>query len=180
MTLDPRAQIIDEMLSLFLQNPSEKQIKGYLTHLKDVPTDQLKAAVAGCIEHGSHGKPHVADIRRRASELVTRRSSFNDTADVIPIHAECKKITHETKHGTLLCCREAGHAGDCEAWFKHGGPRPGDAEIIIKLGVPEGRVVPIRPAEELVDSVDDLIFGKDSYDDDIENETRNQGLADRE
>ena len=49
----------------------------FLHHLKDIDTTTLAMAVASAVEHGQHGKPSVADIRRRAGEIVQRRSSFD-------------------------------------------------------------------------------------------------------
>ena len=150
-SLDERFRIIDEMMGLYMQNVSESRVKGYLRHLpaNEIPTDILRAAVAGCIEHGSQrGAPTVAEVRRRAGELGTRRLHTEVSADVIPLHPECKRVVHETPHGPLLCCREGGHVGgSCEPWFNYGGPQPGDAAVIRGLIGAGGAVVPIRPLE---------------------------------
>jgi len=122
--------IIDEMLALFVQNPGEKQIKGYLRHLEDIPTDTLRAAVAGCIECGQRGKPTVAEIRRRVAEAGARRMDFSHEHDEKPRYVECRKRLHRTAFGNLICCKPRGHEGDCRTWFDHRGPQPGDDLII--------------------------------------------------
>ena len=149
--LDPRFRIIDEMMGLYMQNVSEKRVHGYLRHLKDIETDVLRGACAGCVEHGSQrGAPTVAEIRRRVGELGARRRQEEGPADVIPLHPECKRTVHETRYGRLLCCREEGHIGSCEAWFHAGGPRPEDAEAIWKLTSRRGNVVRLEDYEEPV------------------------------
>ena len=150
-SLDERFRIIYEMFGIYMNNVPECRVKGYLRHLpaKEIPTDVLRAACVGCVEHGGQrGVPTPAEIRRRAGELGVKRLQTEVSADVIPLHAECKRTVHETPHGKLICCREGGHVGgSCEPWFNYGGPQPSDAAVIRGLIGVGSAVVPIRPLE---------------------------------
>ena len=149
VNLDERFRIIYEMFEDYMNTVPEQRVKRRMQHLEDIPTDVLRAAVAGCIEYGPHrGVPTAAEIRRRAGELGAKRLHVEVSADIIPLHPECKRVVYETPHGPLLCCREGGHVGgSCEPWFEHGGPQPGDAAVIRGLIGAGGAVVPIRPLE---------------------------------
>ncbi len=151
--LDERFRIIYDMMGLFMQNVNEDRVKGYLRHLKPVPTDRLRAACAGCVEHGSQrGAPTVAEILRRAGDLGTRRL-MEAVEPSGPGYVECKKVVHKTRYGPLLCCREEGHMSECEVWFYRNGPQAGDIDTIAKLKAAEGKVVPLRQPDALLEEM---------------------------
>ena len=154
LNLDPRTQIIEEMLGLYAQKVPEQRVKGYLRHLKDIGTDALRAACAGCIEHGSQrGAPTVAEIRRRAAEIGTRRRDSEPEEELQAAYRECKRVVSKTRYGKLLCCREEGHWGDCEAWFDRDGPQPEDAETIAGLAAAEGKTGSLQEPEGLLEDI---------------------------
>jgi hypothetical protein len=141
--LDERFRIIDEMFAVYMNNVPERRVKLYLRRLppEKIDTDRLRTAVAGCIDNGNQrGVPTVAEILRRAVEVGVRRSAFAEPEEVQPTIRECKKLVHQTRFGKLLCCREEGHALECEVRF---GPQrwDGDAAVIRRLCAAEGEKV---------------------------------------
>jgi hypothetical protein len=152
--LDERFRTVEEMLQLYSQSVPEQRVKGFLRHLQKIPTEKLKLACAGCVEHGSQrGAPTVAEIIRRAMEVGTRRSSFDETDDEGPRYRECKRVVHATRFGKLLCCCEEGHMGECRVWFDHNGLQAEDAEVIRRLMESEGKVIPLHRPEELLEDI---------------------------
>ena len=153
MSFDPRTEIIDEMLAMYLTKVPERMLKGYLRHLRDIETDTLRAAVAGCIEQGQSGRrPTPFDIRERAKDLKQRRSNFDHEEASKPSYRECRKAIYSTVFGRLLCCREEGHDGQCEAWFRASGSRSEDQEIIQALLGGRRHTRESREFKELIDS----------------------------
>jgi hypothetical protein len=134
MPTNPRLEIIHEMMQTFVQAVSAERAAAYYKRLEDVSEDVLRAACVGCVEQGQQrGMPTVAEIRRRANEISSSRSALSELEDPTPRHRECRKAIHHTRFGSLLCCREEGHIGDCEAWFSREGVQPADAEGIAQL-----------------------------------------------
>ena len=143
---NPRMQIIEEMMQERVQSVSAERVAVYYKRLEDIPEDILRAACIGATENMQRGGvPTVAEIRARAGKLGRRTIGvLEPEGNVIPLHPECKRTVHETRYGPLLCCREEGHIGSCEAWFHAGGPQPEDAEAIWKLTGRRGNVVSLE------------------------------------
>ena len=154
MPSNPRMQIIEEMMQERVQSVSAERVAVYYKRLEDIPEDMLRAACVGLTENSQQrGVPTVAEIRRRAGELASRRTTFVESEEAPSPRRECKKLVHQTRFGKLLCCREEGHSGDCEAWFSHDGPQPGDADTVRRLVEAKGKVVSLRQPDELLEDI---------------------------